>query len=42
MSGQPIAYLREGLVRMVSELGPKDRVSLVTFSDKAEVEYIPH
>jgi Ca-activated chloride channel family protein len=37
MSGQPIAYLREGLVRMVSELGPKDRVSLVTFSDKAEV-----
>ncbi len=37
MTGHPIAYLKQGLVRMIDELGPKDRVSLVAFSDKAEV-----
>lgn len=37
MSGQPLSYLRQGLIQMVDELGENDRVSLVTFSDKAKV-----
>lgn len=37
MAGEPIEYLREGLYRMLDELQPEDRVSLVSFSDDARV-----
>ncbi|MCX4247903.1 vWA domain-containing protein [Paraliomyxa miuraensis] len=37
MAGDPIGYVREGLYRMLDDLGPDDRVSLVAFDDQAEV-----
>ena len=37
MSGDPIAYVREGLYRMLDDLGPDDRVSLVSFDNGAEL-----
>jgi len=37
MAGQSIQYLREGLYRMLDDLQPEDRVSIVAFSDEAEV-----
>ncbi|MFO7561360.1 MAG: VWA domain-containing protein [Enhygromyxa sp.] len=37
MSGQPIERVREGLLRMRGSLEPEDRISLVGFSDHAEV-----
>jgi Ca-activated chloride channel family protein len=37
MSGAPIEYLREGLYRMLDDLQPEDRISLVAFSDDARV-----
>jgi Ca-activated chloride channel family protein len=35
MAGEPIQYLREGLYRMLDDLGPDDRVSIVDFDDGA-------
>lgn len=42
MQGDSINYVREGLYRMLDELGPDDRVSLIGFSDSAAVsaEYL--
>jgi Ca-activated chloride channel homolog len=37
MAGEPIEYLREGLYRMLDDLQPEDRISLVSFSDGATV-----
>jgi Ca-activated chloride channel family protein len=37
MEGAPIEHLREGLLRMRDGLQPEDRVTLVAFSDVAEV-----
>jgi Ca-activated chloride channel family protein len=37
MAGAPIEYLREGLFRMLDDLSPEDRISLVSFSDEANV-----
>lgn len=37
MKGEPIEYLREGLYRMLDDLEPEDRISLVSFSDDARV-----
>lgn len=37
MSGPPIEFLREGLFRMLDDLQPDDRVSLVAFSASASV-----
>jgi Ca-activated chloride channel family protein len=37
MAGAPIEYLREGLYRMLDDLEPDDRISLVAFSDGARV-----
>jgi Ca-activated chloride channel family protein len=37
MAGEPIARVREGLLRMVDALQPEDRVSFVTFDDRASV-----
>jgi Ca-activated chloride channel family protein len=37
MMGDPIAYLREGLFRMLDDLQPEDRISLVAFSSEAAV-----
>jgi Ca-activated chloride channel family protein len=37
MQGPPIEYVREGLRRMVAELEPGDRVSVVVFSDEARI-----
>ncbi len=37
MSGESIQYLREGLYRMLDDLGPDDRVSIVAFDDEAEL-----
>ncbi len=37
MKGESIAYVREGLLRMLDELGPEDRVALVGFSGDAAV-----
>jgi Ca-activated chloride channel family protein len=37
MQGEPIAYVREGLFRMLDDLQPDDRVTLVTFSNDASV-----
>jgi Ca-activated chloride channel family protein len=42
MEGEPIARVREGLLRMRNGLGPEDRVTLVGFGDDSEilVEYV--
>ncbi len=37
MSGAPIEYVREGLLRMLDDLAPEDRVSIIAFSDDAEI-----
>ncbi|MFO7561359.1 MAG: VWA domain-containing protein [Enhygromyxa sp.] len=37
MKGEPIERVREGLLRMRSSLEPEDRITLVGFSDNAEV-----
>lgn len=37
MEGEPISFVREGLFRMLDDLRPQDRVSIVTFDDQAEV-----
>jgi Ca-activated chloride channel family protein len=37
MSGEPIEYLREGLYRMLDDLRPEDRVSIIDFDDEAVV-----
>jgi Ca-activated chloride channel homolog len=37
MAGEPIARVREGLLRMLDALQPEDHVSLVAFSDRATV-----
>ena len=39
MVGEPIESLREGLVQMIPHLEPTDRVSLVTYSDEAQVVF---
>ncbi len=43
MQGEPIQYLRAGLIEMASELDPSDHVSLVKYSTHAEVvlEHVP-
>lgn len=38
MQGDPIAYLREGLFRMLDDLQPEDRITLVSFSTEARIE----
>lgn len=42
MEGEPMQYVREGLLRMVDALDPSDRITLVDFDSDAEVkvEYI--
>lgn len=37
MAGEPIEYVRAGLLRMLEHLEPEDRVSLVTYQSAAEV-----
>jgi Ca-activated chloride channel family protein len=37
MAGESIQYVREGLYRMLDDLGPDDRVSIIAFEDQAEV-----
>jgi len=37
MAGEPIEYVREGLLRMLDDLRPEDRVSIIAFSDEAEI-----
>ena len=37
MAGANISYVREGLLRMLDDLMPGDRVTLIRFSDDAEV-----
>ncbi len=37
MSGDPIAYVRDGLLRMQEALQPGDTVTLITFADDANV-----
>ncbi|WP_437297557.1 vWA domain-containing protein [Sorangium sp. So ce426] len=37
MQGDPIAYVRAGLVEMIDALEPTDRISLVRYSDTAEL-----
>lgn len=37
MRGEPIEYLRRGLIRMLDALEPGDRVALVTYNDAAQV-----
>jgi Ca-activated chloride channel family protein len=37
MSGAPIVAVRKGLLLMADDLGPKDEVTLVTYSDRAKV-----
>lgn len=37
MIGEPIEYVREGLLRMLDDLAPEDRVWLVAFDNGAEV-----
>jgi Ca-activated chloride channel family protein len=39
MSGQPIVAVRQGLMLMTEELGPKDEISLVTYSDRAKTVF---
>lgn len=43
MSGEPIQYVREGLLRMLDSLDPSDRISLIDFDGVAVVktEYVP-
>ena len=43
MQGEPIAYVKEGLLRMLDELSSTDRISFVTFGDNAVVrtEFVP-
>lgn len=38
MQGEPIAYVREGLMRMLDGLDANDRISLVTFSGTAALQ----
>lgn len=38
MEGEAIAYVREGLMRMLDGLEPNDRISLITFSSGAHVQ----
>lgn len=38
MQGEPIDYVREGLLRMLDELEPTDKISLVRFGNGAVVE----
>ena len=38
MQGEPIAYVRDGLMRMLDGLEPSDRISLITFSTTAQVQ----
>ena len=42
MQGEPIDYLKEGLFRMLDDLQPEDRISLIGFSGSADtkVEFI--
>jgi Ca-activated chloride channel homolog len=37
MSGAPIQYVREGLYRMLDDLRPEDRVSIIAFEDEAKL-----
>jgi Ca-activated chloride channel family protein len=37
MIGEPIGYVREGLLRMLDELDAEDTISIVTFDDSAAV-----
>jgi Ca-activated chloride channel homolog len=37
MAGESIQYVREGLYRMLDDLGPDDRVSIVEFNNEAHV-----
>lgn len=37
MQGDPITYLKAGLVEMIDALEPDDRISLVRYADRAEV-----
>jgi len=37
MDGAPMNYVKAGLVEMIPELGPQDRVSLVTYSTAAKI-----
>jgi Ca-activated chloride channel family protein len=37
MQGPPMEYMKAGLVEMIGSLKPEDRISLVTYSDKASV-----
>ncbi|MCH9681474.1 MAG: VWA domain-containing protein [Deltaproteobacteria bacterium] len=37
MQGPSIQFLREGLYRMLDDLGPDDRISIIGFDDTAEV-----
>jgi Ca-activated chloride channel family protein len=37
MAGAPIVAVRKGLLLMADELGPKDEISLVTYSDDAKI-----
>ena len=41
MAGQPIAYVREGLDRMLSHLAPEDTVSIVTYADVGQIVLEP-
>lgn len=38
MQGEPIAYVKEGLLRMLDELSSTDKISFITFSDSARVQ----
>jgi Ca-activated chloride channel family protein len=38
MSGRPIEYVREGLLRMLDALDPSDRITLVEFNNTAVVQ----
>lgn len=37
MAGESMEYMREGLYRMLDDLGPDDRVSIIGFDDEAAV-----
>jgi Ca-activated chloride channel family protein len=43
MAGQPMQYVREGLLRMLDALDPADRITLVDFDSDARLvtEYVP-
>lgn len=38
MQGEKLAYVQEGLIRMLDALEPEDRVTLVTFSSASRIE----